>query len=208
MFARARQVAPCVIFIDEIDSLVPARGSEANEPQVTARVVNTILAEMDGMEEMNSIVVIGATNRPGLVDPALLRPGRFDELIYVGAPSEEGRLKILGIHTRDMPLDKDVDLKALAARTERYTGADLEDVVRRAGLTAIRVRGTGATTVTAEDFEKALADSRATVTEEMEESYLRMRGELKKRAMEVRPIGFIHEGMVESTRDRKHTSDR
>ena len=207
MFARARQVAPCVIFIDEIDSLVPARGSEANEPQVTARVVNTILAEMDGMEELQSIVVIGATNRPGLVDPALLRPGRFDELVYVGAPDEPGRLHILGIHTKDMPLAEDVDLAGIAARTERYTGADLEDVVRRAGLTAIRQRGEGATTVNADDFEKALADSRPTVTEQMELEYLRMRGELKKRAMEVRPIGFIHEGMVESTRERKHAPD-
>jgi transitional endoplasmic reticulum ATPase len=207
MFARARQVAPCVIFIDEIDSLVPARGSEANEPQVTARVVNTILAEMDGMEELQSIVVIGATNRPGLVDPALLRPGRFDELVYVGAPDEAGRLHILGIHTKDMPLADDVDLKSIAARTERYTGADLEDVVRRAGLTAIRQRGEGATTVNADDFEKALEDSRPTVTEQMELEYLRMRGELKKRAMEVRPIGFIHEGMVESTRERKHGPD-
>ncbi|RXL88812.1 AAA family ATPase, partial [Citrobacter sp. AAK_AS5] len=79
-------VAPCVIFIDEIDSLVPARGSSGNEPQVTARVVNTILAEMDGMEELSSVVLVGATNRPGLVDPALLRPGRLDELVYVGTP--------------------------------------------------------------------------------------------------------------------------
>jgi transitional endoplasmic reticulum ATPase len=157
------------------------------------------------MEELNSIVVIGATNRPWLVDPALLRPGRFDELIYVGAPSEEGRLIILGIHTRDMPLAKDVDLKSLAARTERYTGADLEDVVRRAGLIAIRRGGVEAKEVTAQHFKEALDDSRATVTEEMEEEYERMRGELKKRAMDVHPIGFIHEGMLESTRERKHT---
>ena len=207
LFARARQVAPCVLFIDEIDSLVPARGSEANEPQVTARVVNTILAEMDGMEEMNSIVVIGATNRPWLVDPALLRPGRFDELVYVGAPTEDGRLHILGIHTRDMPLAEDVNLTAIAAETERYTGADLEDVTRRAGMIAIRKRGEDASNVTAQDFAEALADSRATVTEQMEQEYQRMRGELKKRAMEVRPIGFIHEGMVESTRERKHGPD-
>src|SRR5690554_4470974 len=162
MFARARQVAPCVIFIDEIDSLVPARGTSGNEPQVTARVVNTILAEMDGMEELQSIVVIGATNRPGLVDPALLRPGRFDELIYVGAPDEPGRLHILGIHTRDMPLADDVDLAAIAARTTRYTGADLEDVVRRAGLVAIRREGMEVQQVTAEHFEEALEDSRPT----------------------------------------------
>jgi transitional endoplasmic reticulum ATPase len=207
MFARARQVAPCVIFIDEIDSLVPARGTSGNEPQVTARVVNTILAEMDGMEELNSVVVIGATNRPGLVDPALLRPGRFDELVYVGAPDEGGRLHILGIHTRDMPLAEDVDLAKLAARTERYTGADLEDVVRRAGLVAIRAHGLDAEVVTAADFEEALGDSRATVTEQMENEYRAMRGELKRRAMEVRQIGFIHEGMVESTRERKHGPD-
>jgi transitional endoplasmic reticulum ATPase len=178
LFARARQVAPCVIFIDEIDSLVPARGSEANEPQVTARVVNTILAEMDGMEEMNSIVVIGATNRPWLVDPALLRPGRFDELVYVGPPDAPGRKLILGIHTRDMPLAKDVDLDAIAAQTERYTGADLYDVVRRAGLVAIRRASEKATEVTAADFAEALEDSRPTVTEQMEIDYQAMQGEL------------------------------
>ncbi|MGZ3250431.1 MAG: CDC48 family AAA ATPase [Croceibacterium sp.] len=204
MFARARQVAPCVIFIDEIDSLVPARGSEANEPQVTARVVNTILAEMDGMEELNAIIVIGATNRPWLVDPALLRPGRFDELVYVGPPGEEGRRLILGIHTRSMPLAKDVDLDSIAAQTPRYTGADLEDVVRRAGLVAIRRAGEKADKVTAADFAEALADSRPTVTEEMEAEYESMKGELKKRAMEVHPIGFISEGMLTSTREKKH----
>ncbi|MXP40379.1 CDC48 family AAA ATPase [Altererythrobacter soli] len=204
MFARARQVAPCVIFIDEIDSLVPARGSSGNEPQVTARVVNTILAEMDGMEELNSIVVIGATNRPALVDPALLRPGRFDELVYVGPPDQSGRELILKIHTRKMPLAADVDLAALAAETHRYTGADLEDVVRRAGLVAIRRSAEMADTVTAADFAEALTDSRPTVTEEMEAEYAKMKGELKRRAMAVNPIGFVHEGMVESTRERKH----
>ncbi|MEP3757937.1 MAG: CDC48 family AAA ATPase, partial [Marinomonas sp.] len=110
MFQRARSVAPCVIFIDEIDSLVPARGSGQGEPQVTGRVVNTILAEMDGLEELQSVIVIGATNRPTLVDPALLRPGRFDELVYVGTPDAKGREHILGIHTKDMPMAKDVDL--------------------------------------------------------------------------------------------------
>ena len=204
LFARARQVAPCVVFIDEIDSLVPARGTSGNEPQVTARVVNTILAEMDGMEELQSIVVIGATNRPALVDPALLRPGRFDELVYVGTPDAKGRELILGIHTRDMPLAKDVDLAGIAAKADRFTGADLEDVVRRAGLIAIRRAGEKVKTVTAEDFAAALEDSRATVTPEMEAEYQKMKGELKKRAAEVTPIGFIHEGMVSSTRDQKH----
>ena len=206
LFARARQVAPCVIFIDEIDSLVPARGAggSAGEPQVTARVVNTILAEMDGMEELQSVVLIGATNRPALVDPALLRPGRFDELVYVGTPSEEGREHILRIHTAKMPLADDVNLAAIAAQTERFTGADLEDVVRRAGLIAIRKRGAEVVQVTAEDFADALVDSRATVTAELEADYEKMKGELKKRAMEVAPIGFIAPGMLEPTRERKH----
>jgi len=203
LFARARQVAPCVVFIDEIDSLVPARGSGAGEPQVTARVVNTILAEMDGLEELQSVVVIGATNRPTLVDPALLRPGRFDELVYVGTPSREGRAHILRIHAKDMPLAKDVDLDAIAGETERFTGADLEDVVRRAGLNALR-RDTAVGEVSKADFRAALEDSRATVTEEMEEEYAKMKGELKKRAMSVTPIGFLAPGMVTPLRETKH----
>jgi transitional endoplasmic reticulum ATPase len=204
LFARARQVAPVVVFIDEIDSLVPARGSGGGEPQVTSRVVNTILAEMDGLEELQSVVVIGATNRPTLVDPALLRPGRFDELVYVGTPDREGREHILKIHTRAMPLAGDVDLATIAGKTERFTGADLEDVVRRAGLVAIRRSGEAVEQVTGADFTEALAESRATVTAEMEEEYAKMKGELKRRAVAVNPIGFLHEGMVESTRAKKH----
>jgi transitional endoplasmic reticulum ATPase len=207
LFQRARSVAPCVIFIDEIDSLVPARGSGQGEPQVTGRVVNTILAEMDGLEELQSVVVIGATNRPTLVDPALLRPGRFDELVYVGTPDEKGRERILGIHTAAMPLAEDVSLAGIAAKTDRFTGADLEDVVRRAGLNALRRAGGEVDSVTAADFADALDDSRATVTEAMEEEYKKMRGELKKRAAQVSPIGFIHEGMVEPIRARKHGPD-
>jgi len=204
LFARARQVAPCVVFIDEIDSLVPARGAGIGEPNVTARVVNTILAEMDGLEELQSVVVIGATNRPTLVDPALLRPGRFDELVYVGTPDEAGREHILKIHTARMPLASDLDLKAVARETERFTGADLEDVVRRAGLVAIRRMGRDVGAVSAADFAEALTDSRATVTAEIEEEYGRMKGELKRRAAEVAPIGFLAPGMVQPTREKKH----
>ncbi|MCP9221531.1 CDC48 family AAA ATPase [Erythrobacter sp. LQ02-29] len=204
MFRRARSVAPCVVFIDEIDSLVPARGSGAGEPQVTGRVVNTILAEMDGLEELQSVVVIGATNRPTLVDPALLRPGRFDELVYVGTPDQTGREQILEIHTDAMPLADDVSLVSIAQKTERFTGADLEDVVRRAGLNALHRAGADVREVNAADFAAALEDSRATVTVQMEEEYKKMRGELKKRAAEAMPIGFIQEGMVEPTREQKH----
>ena len=189
LFARARQVAPTVIFIDELDSLVPARGGGLGEPQVTERVVNTILAEMDGLEELQSVVVIGATNRPNLIDPALLRPGRFDELIYVGVPSEAGRRRILDIQTQKMPLAADVDLDTVAKRTDRFTGADLGDVVRRAGLVALR-RSLGASEVTMGDFEQALTESRASVTPEMERDYEQIAARLKQDAAAIQPIGF------------------
>jgi transitional endoplasmic reticulum ATPase len=197
LFARARQVAPTVIFIDELDSLVPARGGGLGEPQVTERVVNTILAEMDGLEELQSVVVIGATNRPNLIDPALLRPGRFDELIYVPVPDEAGRRHILGIHTKGMPLADDVDLDRLATETERFTGADLEDLVRRAGLMALRAR-IEATTVTMAEFERALTETRASVTPEMEADYEQIQASLKQDAMSAGPvgIGFISPGML------------
>ena len=204
MFQRARAVAPCVIFIDEIDSLVPARGSGQGEPQVTGRVVNTILAEMDGLEELQSIVVIGATNRPALMDPALLRPGRFDELVYVGTPDLAGREHILRIHTDKMPLADDVNLAAIAAHTDRFTGADLEDVVRRAGLGALRRVGGEVVEVAAIDFEEALKDSRATVTPRMEAEYRAMRGELKKRAVEVNPIGLFDPDVLKPEKAKKH----
>jgi transitional endoplasmic reticulum ATPase len=197
LFARARQVAPTVIFIDELDSLVPARGGGLGEPQVTERVVNTILAEMDGLEELNNVVLIGATNRPNLIDPALLRPGRFDELIYVGTPDTAGRRRILAIHTKDMPLAKDVDLESLAQRSERFTGADLEDLVRRAGLTALR-RGLDSALVTMADFETALKETRASVTEEMLTDYAKIQETLKSDAVKpVGGIGFVLPGMLQ-----------
>jgi transitional endoplasmic reticulum ATPase len=194
LFARARQVAPTVIFIDEIDSLVPARGGGLGEPQVTERVVNTILAEMDGLEELQGVVVIGATNRPNLLDPALLRPGRFDELVYVPVPDEAGREHILRIQTQGMPLAEDVDLAEIARRTPGYTGADLGDVVRRAGLSALR-QDLETAAIRQAEFEKALADSRASVTPEMEQQYQELRNNLKQQGpMQRRRIGFEIDG--------------
>jgi transitional endoplasmic reticulum ATPase len=195
LFARARQVAPCIIFIDEMDSLVPARGGGMGEPQVTERVVNTILAEMDGIEEMQSVVVIGATNRPTLIDPALMRPGRLDELIYVPVPDKDGRLHILKIHTAKMPLAKDVDLPALAERTDKFTGADLEDLSRRAGLAALR-GSIKVKKVTMAHFETALEDTRASVTAEMEREYANIQAKLKTDAFRPTSIGFISPGMI------------
>lgn len=189
LFQRARQVAPTVIFIDEIDSLAPQRGGGLGEPAVTERVVNTLLAEMDGLEELRGVVVIGATNRPTLLDPALLRPGRFDELIYVPVPEVEGRLQILKIHTSKMPMAKDVDLQKMAEATRGYTGADLEDLVRRAGLLALR-ENLEVDIVLMRHFEEALEDTRASVTSEMEREYEEIAESLKRENPLGRRIGF------------------
>ncbi|CUH34801.1 ATP-dependent zinc metalloprotease FtsH [Jannaschia seosinensis] len=174
---RARQVAPTVIFIDEIDSLVPARGGGLGEQAVTERVINTILSEMVGLEEVQSVIVIGETNRPNLIDPALLRPGRFDELIYVPVSDQDSRRHILSIQTGEMPLGSGVDLDDIAARTDRYTGADLQDVVRRAGLVTLR---RDFEMVDGDAFEAALAESRASVTPEMEREYAEIQASLGK----------------------------
>jgi transitional endoplasmic reticulum ATPase len=193
LFQRARQVAPTVIFIDEIDSLAPVRGGGLGEPAVTERVVNTILAEMDGLEELQGVVVVAATNRPTLVDPALLRPGRFDELIYVPVPDAEGRRHILGIHTKTMPLAEDVSLDEFAERTARYTGADLEDLTRRAGLLALR-ESLDSDRVTRAHFEQALKETRASVTPEMERDYEEMVRTLKQEGPTRQRVGFIGGG--------------
>jgi transitional endoplasmic reticulum ATPase len=206
LFARARQVAPTVIFLDEIDSLAPARGSGgAAANPVGDRIVNTLLAEMDGLEELQSVVVIGATNRPTLLDPALLRPGRFDELVYVTIPDQNGRRRILAIHTAKMPLAKDVDLDIVAERTERYTGADLEDLVRRAGLFALREGDEDTAEVNMTHFTQAMNAGRATVTPEMEEEYRTIEAKLKTAAISPRPgMGFVMPGMVTPIRANKH----
>jgi len=204
LFARARQVAPTIIFIDEIESLVPVRGAGMGEPQVTERVVNTMLAEMDGVEEMQSVIVMGATNRPGLLDPALLRPGRFDELVYVPVPDADGRRRILAIHVAKMPIGEDVDLSSIAERAERYSGADLEDLVRRAGLFALKEFSGLVETVSMRHFEQALEHSRASVSAEMEQEYEKMEAALKQNALRAEPIGFVSPGMLKPVRENKH----
>jgi SpoVK/Ycf46/Vps4 family AAA+-type ATPase len=136
IFKKAKQVAPSVIFFDEMDALVPRRGMDLGT-HVTENVVSQILTQMSGVEEMKNVVVIGATNRPDMLDPALLRPGRFDRQVLVPAPDNKARLEVLKIHTKNMPL-KGVDITSLSRRTEGYSGADLEALCREAGINAIR----------------------------------------------------------------------
>ena len=137
IFKKARTYAPAVIFFDEIDAIAPIRGMYG-DTAVTERVVSQLLTEMDSIESLNNVIVIAATNRPDLVDPALLRPGRFEKIIYVPPPDKRARLEILKVHTRKVPLADDVDLEKIAELTEGYSGADLEALVREAALTALR----------------------------------------------------------------------
>jgi transitional endoplasmic reticulum ATPase len=137
IFKKAKQAAPTILFLDEIDSLVPRRGSGADS-HVTERVISQFLTEMDGIEELKGVLVLAATNRKDLIDPALLRSGRFDLSFEVPPPDLENRRKIFGIHTADKALAKDVDLKELAAKTENMVGADIEFICRKAAMLAIR----------------------------------------------------------------------
>jgi transitional endoplasmic reticulum ATPase len=186
-FQRARQVTPAVIFFDELDSLAPMRGGSIGEPQVTERVVNQLLAEMDGMEELKGVVVLGATNRPDMIDPALLRPGRFDEIVYVPIPDKKGRLEIFRAHTRKMALDRDVDLQKLVDITERFTGADIAGVCMKAGLFALR-DNPEAKSVTMEHFFRAVKEEIPSVTEEMIKEYEKLARKVKQESVR---IGFL-----------------
>ena len=137
-FRKARQASPCVVFMDEIDSIAPNRGAGSSDSNVTERVVSQLLTEMDGLESLNNVVVVAATNRPDMIDPALLRPGRFDKSMLVAPPDEESREAIFGIHTRGKPLEDDVDLKKLAGMTEGCTGADIAAICNEAVMTSVR----------------------------------------------------------------------
>ena len=155
VFRKARQTAPTVIFFDEIDSIASNRGAEAGDSGVTKRVVNQLLTEMDGLEELDDVAIIAATNRPDILDPGLVRPGRFDRRIKVDIPDEESRLAIFKVHTKDMPLAEDVKLSRLAKNTEGYVGADIEAVCREAAMLTLR-EDINSETVSMKFFEKAM----------------------------------------------------
>ncbi len=138
VFKKAKQASPTILFFDELDSLVPKRGSGSSDSQVTERVISQFLTEMDGIEELKGVVVLAATNRIDLIDPALLRSGRFDLLLELPEPDEAARLEIFKVHTKDKPLDEDVALKELARHTENKVGSDIEFICRKASMLAIR----------------------------------------------------------------------
>ncbi|HKG87990.1 MAG TPA: CDC48 family AAA ATPase [Nitrososphaeraceae archaeon] len=138
VFRKARQAAPCIIFFDEIDAIAPRRGGDFGDTHVTERLISQLLTELDGLEILTNVIVIGATNRPDIIDPALLRPGRFDRLLYVPPPDRDSRIQIIKIHTRKKPLADDVNVEQLADHTEGYTGADIASLSSAAVMLALR----------------------------------------------------------------------
>lgn len=182
VFRRAKQVAPAIIFFDEIDALVPRRGY-GTDSQVTERVVSQLLGEISGLEDLHDVIVIASTNRPDIIDPALLRPGRFDRQVLVPTPDEKARLEVLKVHTRGMPLANDVNIEKLARETGGFSGADLESLAREAGMHAMR-KDTEAKEVTARDFSQALKEIKPSVSEEMNQFYESMIKKRKSQKME------------------------
>ncbi|MSS74484.1 AAA family ATPase [Candidatus Pacearchaeota archaeon] len=190
VFERARQVSPCVIFFDEIDALAGKRGMEMGT-KVTERVLNQMLSEMDGIEDLKNVVVIGATNRPDMLDSALLRPGRFDKILLVDVPDEKSREKIFEVHTKKMPLDASVKMKELIKKTEGFVGADIENLARESALIALR-KDMQAKTVTMNDFEEALAKTKPSVSVETAKRYKKIEEYHLKKAkiggLEIGPV--------------------
>ncbi len=186
-FKKAKQVAPSVVFLDEIDAIAPKRGS-SSDTNVTERIVNQLLTSIDGLESLEGVTVIAATNRPDIVDPALLRPGRFDRLMLIPPPDQEGRLSILRVHTRNMPL-LDVDLESIAARTDGYVGADLENLCREAAMVALRLNR-NADVVEGKHFEAALKNIKPSLSKDILKEYENMGKVLEKARMGGTDVGI------------------
>jgi len=156
IFRKARQVAPSIIFFDEFDSISKVRGSSLTD--ATERMVNQLLTELDGIEELDKVAVIAATNRPDLIDPSLLRPGRIEIKIEIPMPDENERREIFSVHTRDMPIEKDVGIESYVKKTDGWTGADIEALCREAGMNAVResaAKGKNDIRITKKHFEYA-----------------------------------------------------
>jgi len=186
IFRKARQVSPAIIFFDELDSIAPMRGMDEGS-HVMERVVNQLLAELDGLEELKDVVVIAATNRPDILDPALLRSGRFDRLLMIGAPDKLGRYEILKIHTAQMPNSEDVNLDELAELTEGYVGSDLDSLCREAAMLALRE---DLDKVDMNHYREALKKVRPSVEESMVSYYERI-SERFKGGVKVEPSSLI-----------------
>ncbi len=176
IFKKAKQVSPSIIFFDEIDAIAPIRGSETN--RAVERMVNQLLTEIDGLEVLEDVIIIAATNRPDIIDPALIRSGRFDRMVLLESPSKTGRFEIFKIHTRNTPLSSDVDFEELKEVTEGYTGADIEAVCREAVMLALR-EDINTEKVEMEHFREALKKVRPSLAENIMDYYERLKDQFK-----------------------------
>ena len=186
IFKKAKQVAPTIVFLDEIDSIAHRRG-QYGDAGVTERMVNQLLTSLDGIEVLQGVVVLAATNRPDIIDSGLLRAGRFDKMIYIPAPDVASRLKILKVHTKSMPLTKDVNLDEIAQKTDGYVGADIENLCREAGMMAYR-ENQNASQVSHKNFLDALKSIRASVDEDVIKFYQNLSENIGKNVREKRKM--------------------
>ncbi|USN45159.1 MAG: CDC48 family AAA ATPase [Candidatus Woesearchaeota archaeon] len=178
IFKKARQTSPSIIFFDEIDAIATRRGLQNNSAQYYDSIINQLLTEMGGLQDLNDVIVIGATNRPDILDPALLRPGRFDRIVLVTAPDEKAREEIFKVHLKNIPTDE-IDLKKMVAATKGYVGADIESLCREAAIMALR-RDMKTGNVTQEDFDEALKKVTSSVTPEIEKMYEELKTQFTK----------------------------
>jgi len=170
VFRKARMAAPAIVFLDEADALTPKRNAEHDSSGVSEQVISQLLTEIDGINNLNDVVVIAATNRPDMIDPAVIRSGRFDRLIYVPGPDDLSRMQIFKLYTKNMPLEQDVDLNQLVIMTRHCSGADIEALCREAAMHALR-RDVNAQKVTMKDFQITMEDIRPSITPDMEKWY-------------------------------------
>ncbi|MCY3414788.1 MAG: CDC48 family AAA ATPase [Candidatus Heimdallarchaeota archaeon] len=180
VFRKARQASPTVIFFDEIDSIATRRGSHGDN-NVTERMISQLLTEIDGLEALNNVIVIASTNRPDMIDPALMRPGRFDRLVHVKPPNLDGRIEILKIFTDKMPLADDVNITELAKELEYFVGSDIEALCREAAIIALRVDILNANEVCHDHFVRAKDKVHATMTPQAVEHYQKIEDSLKRK---------------------------
>ena len=183
IFRKAKMASPCIIFFDEFDSIAPSRGRHTSDSGVTEKVLSQFLTELDGLEVMKDIVVIAATNRPDILDPALIRPGRIDRILFVSKPDEKGRLEILKIFTKEMPLTSNIILENLNSMIEGFSGADIETWCREAAMIALR-ENIRARKVSLEHFKEARKIVNPTLTPEIIEWYVKFGDKLKTRRIE------------------------
>jgi transitional endoplasmic reticulum ATPase len=183
IFRKAKMAAPCIIFFDEFDSIAPSRGRHTSDSGVSEKVLSQFLTELDGLEVMKDIVVIAATNRPDILDPALIRPGRIDRILLVPAPEEKARFEILKIFTKEMPLATNINIEKLSELTEGFTGADIETWCREAAMLALR-ENLKARKVTAEHFKESRKEMHPSMTKEITDWYEKFGAKLKSRRIE------------------------